>query len=95
MWIRTDADKISIRQKVNALKLKESNWVLYIINNSNNPGVCNAGEHWSLLIYSKKHHQYHHFDPIRGNPNAEQAKELIMNILDKDSFIKGKLPAHG
>ena len=85
--LRTITDKTSIRQVINNLKLTESNWVLYVINNSKNPDAWNTGDHWSLLIYSKEHHQYHHFDPIRGNPNAETAKELIMNMLDKDSFI--------
>ena len=50
MWLRNDTDKISIRQKVNALKLKESNWVLYIINNSNNLEAYSASEHWSLTL---------------------------------------------
>ena len=92
--LRTMTDKTSIRQVINSLKLTESNWVLYVINNSKNPDAWNTGDHWSLLIYSKEHHQYHHFDPIRGNPNAEQAKELIMNMLDKDSFIEGNLPSY-
>ncbi|MCP4268926.1 MAG: hypothetical protein GY777_25705, partial [Candidatus Brocadiaceae bacterium] len=92
--LNNTTDKTGIKQIINDNKITESNWVLYIINNCKIRETWNEGDHWSLLIYSKEHHQYHHFDSIRGNPNAESAKDLILNMLDKDSFIEGNLPSY-
>ncbi|MCP4395356.1 MAG: hypothetical protein GY804_13980, partial [Alphaproteobacteria bacterium] len=94
MILNNTTDKTGIKQIINNLKITESNWVIYVINNGKMRETWKEGDHWSLLIYSKEQHQYHHFDSIRGNPNAESAKDLIMNMLDKDSFVEGNLPSY-
>ncbi|MCP4254983.1 MAG: hypothetical protein GY775_16575, partial [Candidatus Scalindua sp.] len=81
-------NKIDVMEEKKNLKINESEWVLYPINNKTDVNEINGGTHWSLLLYSKKDRTYYHFDPIQSM-NESHAKHMILNTLDYDTFEKG------
>ena len=70
------------------MNIKESEWVIYHINNKIDELKMSGGSHWSLLLYNKKDRTYYHFDPIESM-NEDHAKDMILNTLDYDNFKEG------
>ena len=84
--------KADVMEEKIMLNIKESEWVLYPINNKMDDHEISGGSHWSLLLYSKKDRTYYHFDPIESL-NEGHAKHMILNTLDYDTFEEG-LPSY-
>ena len=81
-------NKMDVMEEKKKLKINESEWVLYPINNKMDDNEISGGTHWSLLLYSKKDRTYYHFDPIESL-NEGHAKDMILNTLDYDNFKEG------
>ena len=76
------------------LRLKDCEWVIYPINDKNDPDKWNGGDHWSLLLYRKKGSKYMHFDSMKEG-NERHAKELIASLCEGDSFNnRGEMPRY-
>ena len=86
------ADKKTMIDLKQDLRINEMEWVFYPINDNKNSDSV-GGTHWSLLLFCKKENKYYHYDPIEGK-NKDHAKELILNTLDLNNFKLGALPEY-
>ena len=84
-FLKTESDKEVISNQIKELKLKESDWVMYPVNNNDDPDDGNGGTHWSLLVYRKKDNKYLHFDPI-PMMNRNHGVKLMLSLLDCESI---------
>ena len=76
-------------------KTEEYDWIFYPVQKTSYPetGKLDGGNHWSLMIFSKKHHLFLHYDSIRGM-NERGAKRMVVNMGDEDDFNDiGQWPA--
>ena len=86
-------DKIEeIKNQKIGLGLDKLDWVFYPVSDKENPEEGDGGNHWSLLLYSKKENKFFHLDPKKGL-NEKHAKKLHLRLLDSNSYDKyGNLP---
>merc|ERR1712082_105876 len=91
-YIQKLENREDIKEQKRGLGLEKLDWVIYPVNDNEDPEKGDGGTHWSLLLYSKEENKYYHFDPIKGM-NARHAKNLHIKLLDTDSYDKdGNLP---
>ena len=84
-FLKTNTNKEFITDQIKELKLKESDWVMYPVNNNDDPTDGNGGSHWSLVVYRKKDNKYLHFDPI-PMMNWRHGVKLMLSVLDCESI---------
>ena len=83
--IQTEYDKRVIESTKKGINLKDYDWVIYPINDKDDPDKGDGGTHWSLIVYNKKENVYLYFDPLKGM-NIKYAKALHLNLIDANSY---------
>ena len=78
-------DKREIDDQKKGMKLNEHDWVIFPINDKDDPDKGDGGTHWSLIVYNRKDNVYLYFDPIKGM-NVKHARALHLNLLDSNSY---------
>ena len=78
-------DKREIEDQKKGLNLKEHDWVIFPINDKDDPEKGDGGTHWSLIVYNRTENVYLYFDPIKGM-NMKHARALHLNLLDINSY---------
>ena len=79
-------ERVDVQEQKEHLNMKQYDWVLFPINNRENPMEGDGGKHYSLVIFNKKEHRFLHFDPLNGF-NKKNALDLMTNLLDRESVI--------
>ena len=51
--LQKEDSKRDMRKMKKDLRLKDCEWVIYPINDKDDPDKWNGGDHWSLLLYRK------------------------------------------
>ena len=83
--IQTEYDKRAIEVTKKGVNQKDYDWVIYPINDKDDPDKGDGGTHWSLIVYNKKENVYLYFDPLKGM-NIKYAKALHLNLIDASSY---------
>ena len=78
-------DKRDIGNQKKAINQKDYDWVIFPINDKDDPEKGDGGTHWSLIVYNKKDNTYLYFDPLNGR-NIKYAKALHLNLIDDTSY---------
>ena len=78
--------RVDVKEQKEHLNMKQYDWVLFPINNRENPMEGDGGKHYSLVIFNKKEHRFLHFDPLNGF-NKKNALDLMTNLMDRESVI--------
>ena len=78
-------DKRDIENQKKAINQKDYDWVIFPINDKDDPEKGDGGTHWSLIVYNKKDNTYLYFDPLNGR-NIKYAKALHLNLIDDTSY---------
>ena len=83
--IQKEFDKRVIESQKKEINQKEHDWVIYPINDKEDPEKGDGGSHWCLIVYNRSDNLFLYFDPIKGM-NAKNAKALHLNIIDDNSY---------
>ena len=83
--IQKELDKRVIDSQKKEINQNDHDWVIYPINDKDDPEKGDGGSHWCLLVYNRSDNLFLYFDPIKGM-NAKNAKALHLNIIDDNSY---------
>ena len=84
-WIQTQYDKREIEYQKKGINQKDYEWVIYPINDKDDPEKGDGGTHWSLRVFNRQDNVYLYFDPLKGM-NIKYAKALHLNLIDANSY---------
>ena len=83
--IQKELDKRVIDSQKKEINQNDHDWVIYPINDKDDPEKGDGGSHWCLIVYNRSDNLFLYFDPIKGM-NAKNAKALHLNIIDDNSY---------
>ncbi|CAA7025045.1 unnamed protein product [Microthlaspi erraticum] len=78
-WISNSPDAGSLKDFMKPLKLRDSDVLIFPVNNNGNVELAEGGSHWSLLVYYKDANTFFHHDSFMG-VNRWEAKQLSKAI---------------
>lgn len=78
-WISNCPDAESLKDFMKPLKLRDSELLIFPVNNNENVELAEGGSHWSLLVYYKEANSFFHHDSFMG-VNRWNAKQLFKAI---------------
>ncbi|XP_068668311.1 NEDD8-specific protease 1 [Aristolochia californica] len=99
-WITNCPDLSSLKDFIEPLKLPMRKLVIFTVNDNDDVGLAEGGNHWSLLAFDRNMNVFVHHDSIKGS-NDRHAKKLykavarFMTINDAASgprFTEGPTP---
>lgn len=66
LWIANCEDSKFVEEYVQSCKISSKRLVLFVINDSENFGGGDSGNHWSILVYDRMKNLFLHFDSMEG-----------------------------
>lgn len=75
-----------------SLRLQTKDYVAIPVNDSESTTTPNSGTHWSLLIWSKRHQQFFHYDssPPHNTRAATRISRCLWPAISRNQFSKSK-----
>ena len=77
-------ERTYVKEQKKHINMTKYDWILFPISNRENPMEGDGGQHFSLVIFSRREHRFFHFDPINGI-NRKNALDLMTNLMDSES----------
>ncbi|KAF8082747.1 hypothetical protein N665_0809s0048 [Sinapis alba] len=75
-WISNCPDTESLKDFIKPLRLRDSDLLIFPVNDNTNVELAEGGLHWSLLVYYKEANSFYHHDSLMGL-NKWSAKQLF------------------
>ncbi|CAN8301150.1 unnamed protein product [Cochlearia groenlandica] len=75
-WISNCPDKDTLKDFMKPVKLRDSDLVIFPVNDNANVELAEGGSHWSLLVYYKETNTFFHHDSLLGL-NQRSTKHLF------------------